>query len=90
MKRIELIKTLIFCAIGGAAFLALRPLAEEIRTFLLLIAVECIALGLVALSHLLFRKSGESPAGLNGQIFMGVHICLGLCMMTVYLAQWNI
>ncbi len=90
MNKNNLIKTLILLIIGGAAFTALRPLAEEIRTFLLLIAVECLALGLCALSGLIFKKQGDNSGGLNGHIFVGVHICLGLSMMTVYLAQWNI
>ncbi len=77
---------------GGlvAAFL-LVPSFAEIRTILLLIIAECIAIALSSIAQNIYTKidftQTSSPLNL-GLIFLSVHILTGLTILGVYLAQF--
>ncbi len=67
--------------------------SPEVRAFLLAALVEIMAILLSGFSVYVFTrvKFEETPNASNlGLIFLGVHICIGLVVLAVYLAQfWN-
>ena len=67
----------VWVAIGTLALMLFGPAVQELKTLLLIIAVEALALGL----------SGIAVRNL-GFIFLGVHLCVGLVVLGVYLAQF--
>ena len=77
---------------GAAALLLLAPALAEIRTLLLAAAFECLALALSSLAVFVYTKinfiKSRSHHAL-GYIFLGVHICIGLVVIGVYIAQIN-
>lgn len=85
-------RNVIWFGLGLAALLLLSPAAPEFRTLLLAIAIECLALAMSGLSVYVYTKMDfiqEKSTHILGQIFLGVHICSGLCVLGVYMAQWG-
>lgn len=79
-------------AIGTAAVLAVSPAANEYKTFLLIVAVECLALGLSTMAVFAYTKIDfirEKSEQALGTIFLGVHILTGLTVLGVYIAQFS-
>lgn len=72
--------------------LALSKLEQpEVRTFLLASLLECFAIAFSSFASYVFTKVRftEQPNAPNlGLIFLGVHICFGLSVMALYLAQF--
>jgi hypothetical protein len=82
----------VWLAVGLLALLLVKPVITEIRTILLIILVESIALGLSGLAQYAYTKIDFSRYAANsnlGYIFMGVHICVGLVVLGVYIAQFS-
>ena len=75
-----------------ASWVVLSPGIEEIQTLLILIMVEVTAVGLSALAVYSFTRIdftyGIATNNL-GYIFLGVHICVGLTILGVYLVQFS-
>ncbi|MFP4368607.1 MAG: hypothetical protein ACLFR2_03420 [Candidatus Kapaibacterium sp.] len=75
---------------GITAIVMLNPGTAEFRTLFLVVATECLAvflsgLALLAYTQLDFTK--EENRIPIGHIFMGVHLCTGLTVLGVYIAQ---
>lgn len=70
--------------------LLLAPTQPEIRTFFLIITIECLATSLSAIAVKVYTTIDfTTDSGLNlGIIFTGVHICVGLTVLGVYIAQF--
>lgn len=70
----------------------LTPGIEELQTLLILILVEVVAVALSAVAAYSFTKVdftyGIATNSL-GYIFLGVHICVGLTILGVYLVQFS-
>lgn len=77
-------------AISLAAAFLLKPAIAEINTMLLVILFECLALSLSGLALYAYTQIDftKKYAQVNpGLIFAGVHICTGLIVLGVYIAQ---
>ena len=86
-----IIRHAIWIALVVLALLLFKPGLSEIRTLLLIVAVESIALALSGLALYAYTKIDftKELGNLNpGLIFLGVHICVGLVVMGVYIAQF--
>ncbi len=76
--------------LGLLALIALNPALPEINTLLIIAAIEALALALSGLAVFAYtridftREMGSNP----GFIFLGVHICTGLTVLGVYIAQF--
>ena len=94
MKNIKdfLVRNGIWIVIGGLALWLLKPGLAEINTLLLISAVECVAMALSGVAVYVFTKidftKAEAMSSL-GSIFLGVHICVGLIVLGVYIAQYG-
>ncbi|MGA2296011.1 MAG: hypothetical protein ABSG15_00500 [FCB group bacterium] len=93
MKNIKnfIMRHAIWIALVVLALLLFQPGLSEIRTLLLIAAVESIALALSGISLYAYTKIDftKELGSLNpGLIFLGVHICVGLVVMGVYIAQF--
>ena len=78
--------------LGLSALLLLSPCLAEIKTFLLIVTVESIALGLSGISMFVYTKvdfTKELTGSNLGLIFLGVHLCVGLVVLGVYIAQFG-
>ncbi|MDA3844623.1 MAG: hypothetical protein PF588_09685 [Candidatus Kapabacteria bacterium] len=76
--------------ISAVAALWLCPETGEVRTLLLIVLVESIALFLSGVALTVYTKldfSKDVASGNLGLIFLGVHICAGLTALAVYIAQ---
>lgn len=77
--------------LGFIAFLALGPAEAALRTILLLILIEAVALALSGLAAYAYTKidfTRHQMWNTLGSIFLGVHICIGLVVMGVYFTQF--
>lgn len=85
-----LIRNVIWFIVALPAMLFLSPAIAELRTFYLIISVECLALALSAIAVKVYTAIDFTQKGVNnlGQIFTGVHICVGLTVLGVYIAQF--
>lgn len=73
-----------------SAFL-IKPAIQEINTFILIILTELTALMLSALAVFVFTKIDfvkEKNNIVLASIFTGVHLCTGLTVIGVYIAQF--
>ncbi len=73
------------------AFMILSPGMPELRTLLIITIVECMSLALSGLSAFVYTNLDFTKmyfANALGFIFLGVHICIGLTILGVYLAQF--
>ncbi|MBM2817025.1 MAG: hypothetical protein HW421_3787 [Ignavibacteria bacterium] len=81
----------IWLALGVVAILFLNPGIEEIKTLLLITAVECLAIALSGIAVYVYTKidfTSYEAMHCLGWIFLGVHICVGLVVLGVYIAQF--
>ncbi len=86
-----IIRHALLIALAILALLMLSPARAEINTFLLIAAVECIALALSGVAVFVFTRINFTSeyAGNNlGLIFLGVHVCAGMSVLGVYIAQF--
>jgi hypothetical protein len=84
------IRNVIWISLAVISILLLSPAKTEIRTFFLIIAIECLALALSAMAVKVYTAIDFTKMYVAnlGQIFIGVHICVGLTVLGVYIAQF--
>lgn len=86
-------RNILWIALGAISLWFFKPGTAEIRTILLIVSVECLAIALSGLSAIIYTKIDFTRNSLNsnlGTIFLGVHICTGLVVLGVYIAQYSI
>jgi len=74
------------------SLLVFHPGISEIKTMLLIVATESVAIALSGISLFVFTKidfTKDMTTTNPGLIFLGVHICTGLTILGVYLAQFG-
>ncbi len=77
--------------IAVTAILVIKPAIQEINTIMLIIIIEAVALALSRLAALAYTRIdfiGERSEIMLASIFLGVHICTGLIVLGVYIAQF--
>lgn len=82
--------TLAFLGMVSIWFLKLE--IPEIRALLFAVTTEILAIVFAGISAFVFTnvKFTENPQTPNlGLIFLAVHICIGLTLLSVYLAQFG-
>jgi hypothetical protein len=80
---------IIICAM---ALLLMKPGIAEVRTLLLIASIETLAIALSGVSAYVYTRIEFTRQIVNsnlGFIFLGVHICVGLVVLGVYLAQFG-
>ncbi len=85
-------RNLIWIMIAGFGFWFLKPELPEIRTLLMIAVIEAIAVALSGTAVLVYTKVNFLKANnhnILGQIFIGVHILVGLAVLGVYIAQFG-
>ncbi len=91
MKTIDmLLSNSIWIILGAIAMMALKPDIAEINTILLVVLVESLALALSGIALFVYSRidfTREMTGSSIGLIFLGVHICIGLVVIGVYIAQ---
>ncbi len=91
MKKIDmLLRNSIWIILGAIAMMALKPDIAEINTILLVVLVESLALALSGIALFVYSRidfTREMTGSSIGLIFLGVHICIGLVVIGVYIAQ---
>jgi len=74
------------------ALMLIRIDTTEIRTFILIVITECIAMALSGVAQYVYTRidfTKESANNNLGYIFLGVHICVGLIILGVYIVQFS-
>ncbi len=94
MERIiDFIKrNLLLIAIAFGAIWLLKPELAEIRTLFLIAAIETVAISLSGVAVYVYTRIEFTRQIVNsnlGFIFLGVHICVGLVVLGVYLVQFG-
>jgi hypothetical protein len=94
MERIiDFIKrNLLLIAIAIGAIWLLKPELAEIRTLFLIAAIETVAIALSGVAVYVYTRIEFTRQIVNsnlGFIFLGVHICVGLVVLGVYLVQFG-
>lgn len=90
-KIIDLVKrNIVWILIGLFGCILLNPASPEIKTMFIVLVVESLAIALsgvavYAYTNIDFTKD-EVKSNL-GLIFLAVHICVGLVILGVYIAQ---
>jgi hypothetical protein len=85
-------RNIVWLMLGLIAILLFKPELAEIKTILLVAAIESLALGLSGVAAYVYTKIDFTQTHTNsnlGFIFLGVHICIGLTILGVYLAQFG-
>ena len=91
-KNIILRNTALF-ALGAVSLSILQPGIAKIKTLLLIAGIESMALALSGIGAYVYTQIDFTRHSLNsnlGYIFLGVHICTGLVVLGVYIAQFSI
>jgi hypothetical protein len=68
------------------------PGSPELNTILFVITIEALAIGLSGIAAYCFTRIDFINEHLNndlGMIFLGVHVCVGLVILGVYIAQFS-
>jgi hypothetical protein len=84
---------ILWFAVGAVSLLIFRPGLAEVRTMLLIAAIESLAIALSGLALFAYTKVDftRDVANTNpGFIFLGVHLSVGLIVLGVYLAQYGV
>ena len=87
---IMLRRNLVWIVLGMFSVLLLKPAIAEINTLLLIVLIECVALSLSGVALFVYSKidfTQNIKSNNIGLIFLGVHICIGLVVIGVYIAQ---
>lgn len=82
----------IWFILGLCSLIVIKPDIPEIKTILLVVSMECISICLAGLSAFAYTKIDFTKESINsnlGFIFLGVNICVGLCVLGVYIAQFS-
>jgi hypothetical protein len=92
MKKIldYIIRHSVWFILGLIAILLLGPGLAELKTLLLIVIIESLALALSGVSHFVYTKLDFTKDNLNnvlGYIFLAVHMLTGMTVLGVYLAQ---
>ena len=77
----------VWIGLGIMATLAVSPAIAEYKTIMLMILIECLALALSGLCVYAYTKLDfikEKSTAILGQIFLGVHLCTGLSLLSIY------
>jgi MFS family permease len=80
----------LWIAVASVAAILIGPIAATYRTLLIAVLIECLALGLSGLAAFAYTKLDfikENAESTLGRIFLGVHICAGLSVLSVYFTQ---
>jgi hypothetical protein len=84
----------IWFLLGLSAIWLLAPSMPEVKTILLISIIESLAIALSGLAHYAYTKIDftQEPiaSGNSGLIFLGVHVCVGLVVLGVYIAQYSL
>jgi len=90
-KLIDFIsRHIIWIAIALASIILLKPAIPEFNTLLMILLIESLSLALSGISLWVYSKIDFTLSANNsniGFIFLGVHICVGLIVVGVYIAQ---
>lgn len=81
---------IIWIGIAIFSIILLQPAIAETNTFLIIILIECLALALSGIALVVYSKIDFTINSSNsniGFIFLGVHLCVGLTVVGVYIAQ---
>jgi len=93
-NAIDFIKRhILWLSVGFVSLLILRPGLREIKTMLLIAAIESLAIALSGLALFAYTKVDFTREAVNtnpGFIFLGVHLSVGLIVLGVYLAQYGV
>ena len=74
------------------SLLLLKPAIEEINTILLAVLFESLAISLSGVAAYVYTKIDfvrTYDSNALGYIFIGVHFCVGLTVLGVYIAQFS-
>ena len=85
-------RNIVWLLLGTIAIWLFKPEIAEIKTILLISTIEAMALGLSGIAAFVYTKIDFTQAHNNsnlGFIFLGVHVCIGLTILGVYLAQFG-
>ena len=99
-KLINRIKRhLIWFVFGGLGIVFLKPALAELKTIFFILIIESIALMLSGLSvHAfteidfikeIYNENKNIQSNTLGYIFLAVHICIGLSVLGIYIAQFS-
>jgi len=83
-------RNIVWILLGMISMLLLKPAIAELNTLLLILLVESLALSLSGVALFVYSKIDftENIKSSNiGLIFLGVHVCVGLVVIGVYIAQ---
>jgi hypothetical protein len=73
------------------AVFIIKPAIQEINTIMLIVIVETVALTLSRLAALAYTRIdfiSERSEIMLASLFIGVHICTGMTVLGVYIAQF--
>ncbi len=90
MLRNILLRISVLILTSAIGFTVLHPGIAEINTILFIIITETLALAMSGLALFAYSKVDFTENANNsniGYIFLGVHICVGLVVVGVYIAQ---
>jgi hypothetical protein len=90
MKYDLILRNSIWIILGSMALLVMKPDIAEINTILLIILIESVALALSGIALFVYSRidfTREMITSNIGLIFLGVHICIGLVVVGVYIVQ---
>jgi hypothetical protein len=71
--------------------LLLNPALAEIKTLLMITVIESLAIALSGLALYVYTRIDFTRSAINtnpGFVFLGVHACVGLVVLGVYMAQF--
>ena len=90
MLRNILLRLSVIVLIAAIGFSVLNPGIAEINTIFFIIVTETLALAMSGLALFAYSKVDFTEKSDNsniGYIFLGVHVCVGLVVVGVYIAQ---
>ena len=82
----------IWLLLGGLAAWLLVPSLPEVKTLLLISVTEALAIALSGAANYAYTAidfANDANSTNSGLIFLGVHVCIGLVVLGVYLAQFS-
>jgi lauroyl/myristoyl acyltransferase len=82
----------IWLGLAALALYLISPGSPELTTILFVITIEAIAIGLSGIAAYTYTQIDFIKENLNnnlGMIFLGVHVCVGLVILGVYIAQFS-
>jgi len=82
----------IWIVLAALTLFLFSPGSPEIGTILFVITIEALAIGLSGIAVYAYTRIDFIKDNLNnnlGIIFLGVHICVGLAILGVYIAQFS-